>query len=70
MKRTMNTLMGRLALLQLLIYALLLPVLFFRLDAMLRANAISTFTQHARAYTDTVAKELELGDVLDTEPRR
>jgi len=36
---------------------------------MLRANAISTFTQHARAYTDTVAKELELGDVLESTSR-
>ncbi len=69
MKRSLNTLMGRLALLQLLIYVVLLPVLFFRLDAMLRASAISTFTQHARAYTGTVAKELELGDVLESGSR-
>jgi signal transduction histidine kinase len=69
MKRTLNSLMGRLALLQLLIYAVLLPVLFFRLDAMLRASAISTFTQHARAYAGTVAKELELGDVLESASR-
>jgi signal transduction histidine kinase len=69
MKRSLNTLMGRLALLQLLIYVILLPVLFFRLDAMLRANATSTFTQHARAYTGTLAKELELGDVLESASR-
>jgi signal transduction histidine kinase len=69
MKRSLNTLMGRLALLQLLIYIVLLPVLFFRLDAMLRANATATFTQHARAYTATVAKELELGEVLESTSR-
>ena len=69
MKHGLNTLMGRLALLQLLIYIVLLPVLFFRLNAMLRANTTSTFTQHARAYTGTVAKELELGDVLESASR-
>ena len=69
MKRSLNSLMGRLALLQLLIYAVLLPILFFRLDAMVRANVVSTFTQHARAYAGSVAKEFELGDVLESASR-
>ena len=69
MRRTLNTLMGRLALLQLLIYVILLPVLFVGLDALVRAYATSTFTQHARAYAGTMARELELGDVLDSGSR-
>lgn len=69
MKRILNTLMGRLALLQLLIYVVLLTVLYFRLDAMLHESTISTFTHHARAYAGTVARELELGDVLASSSR-
>jgi hypothetical protein len=67
--RTLNTLVGRLAILQLLLYAALLPLLFYRLHAVIRANAITTFTQHARAYTNSLARELEIGDVLDSPSR-
>ena len=69
MRRIFNTLAGRLVALQLLLYAVLLPVLFYRLDALARANAISTFTQHTRAYGAAVARELELGDVLESASR-
>ena len=44
MRRAVNTLVGRLAILQLLIYALLLPVLFYGPDAAARTNALNTFT--------------------------
>jgi signal transduction histidine kinase len=69
MRLTVNSLVGRLAVLQLLVYAALLPVLFYRLDAANQANAIETFTQHARAYTRSLARELELGDVLKSASR-
>lgn len=69
MRRTFNTLVGRLLLLQLLMYAVLLPVLFYRLEALSRANAVATFTQHARAYSAAVARQLELGDVLESASR-
>jgi signal transduction histidine kinase len=69
MPRTLNTLVGRLAILQLLIYAVLLPALFYQLQAMVRTNAVSTFTQHARAYTASLARELELGDILESATR-
>jgi signal transduction histidine kinase len=69
MRITVNSLVGRLALLQLLVYAALLPVLFYRLDAANRVNAIETFTQHARAYTKSLARELELGDTLESVSR-
>lgn len=60
---------GRLAVLQLLIYAILLPALFFRLDTAARTNAVNTFTRHARAYSSALARELELGDVLESPAR-
>jgi signal transduction histidine kinase len=69
MPRTLNTLVGRLAILQLLIYAVLLPALFYELQAMVRTNAVNTFTQHARAYTASLARELELGDILESATR-
>jgi signal transduction histidine kinase len=69
MRRALNTLVGRLAILQLLIYALLLPVLFYGLDSVARTNALNTFTRHARAYTSSLAKALELGDVLESPSR-
>jgi signal transduction histidine kinase len=69
MPRTLNTLVGRLAILQLLIYAVLLPALFYQLERMVRTNAISIFTQHARAYTASLARELELGDILESAGR-
>jgi signal transduction histidine kinase len=69
MRRALNTLVGRLAILQLLIYALLLPVLFYALDAVARTNALSTFTRHSRAYANSLAKALELGDVLESPSR-
>jgi signal transduction histidine kinase len=67
--RTLNTLVGRLTILQLLIYAVLLPALFYQLQAMIRTNAVSTFTQRARAYTASLARELELGDTLESATR-
>jgi signal transduction histidine kinase len=69
MRRVLNTLVGRLAILQLLIYALLLPVLFSGLDAVVRANVLNTFTRYARAYAGALARELELGDVLESPSR-
>lgn len=69
MPRSLNTLIGRLAILQLLMLAVLLPALFYLLEAMVRTNAVSTFTQHARAYSSSLARELELGDVLDSAAR-
>jgi len=69
MRRALNTLVGRLAILQLLIYALLLPVLFYGLEAAARTNALNTFTRHSRAYTSSLAKALELGDVLESPSR-
>ena len=69
MRRVLNTLAGRLALLQLVIYAVLLPVLFYWLDAMARSNAVNTFTRNARAYSGALARELELGDVLESPGR-
>ena len=55
--------------LHLLIYAVLLPVLFFGLDALARRNAIDTFIRHARGYTSSLARELELGDTLESPSR-
>jgi hypothetical protein len=52
-RRALNTLVGRLAILQLLIYALLPPVLFYGLDAAARTNALNTLTRHSRAYTSS-----------------
>ncbi len=69
MRRALNTLVGRLAILQLLIYALLLPALFYGLEAAARTNALNTFTRHSRAYTSSLAKALELGDVLESPSR-
>jgi signal transduction histidine kinase len=69
MPRTLNTLVGRLAILQLLIYAILLPALFYQLQEMVRTNAVSTFTQHARAYAASLARELELGGILESASR-
>ena len=40
-----------------------------QLQAMIRTNAASTFTQHARAYTASLARELELGDILESATR-
>jgi hypothetical protein len=42
MRRALNTLAGRLAVLQVLIYAVLLPVLFYWLDAAARSNAVNS----------------------------
>lgn len=64
MRRALNTLVGRLATLRLLIYAVLLPALFFGLDAVARRNAVDTFTGHARGYANSLARELERGDTL------
>jgi signal transduction histidine kinase len=69
MRRLLNSLRGSLLLLQLLLYAALLPLLFFGLDALARGNAIATFTRHARSYATSLARELELGDTLDSPSR-
>jgi signal transduction histidine kinase len=60
---------GRLAMLQLLIYAVLLPALFYQLESMVQTNAVSTFTHQARAYTASLARQLELGDTLESASR-
>jgi signal transduction histidine kinase len=67
--RVLNTLVGRFALLQLLIQAVLPPVLFYRLDAVVRSTSIQAFTRHARDYTSSLATELASGDVLDSPSR-
>lgn len=69
MRRALNTLTGRLALLQLLIYAALLPLLFSGLDTVVRTNTIDAFVRHARAYSGALARELELGGVLESPSR-
>ena len=69
MRRALNTFVGRLVILQLLIYAVLLPALFSWLDTVARSNAVETFTRHARAYSSALARELELGDVLESPSR-
>lgn len=69
MRRFLNTLVGRLAVLQLLVTAALLPLLFYRLDAANRTNAIATFDRHARSYANSLARGIELGDVLDASSR-
>jgi signal transduction histidine kinase len=66
MPRALNTLVGRLALLLLVIHAVLPPLLFYRLDAVARTNAILSFTRYTRAYARSLASELELEDVLDS----
>ena len=62
--RNVNTLVGRLGILQLTIHLVLVPLLMYRLDAVVRTNASETFTRHAHAYARALANELELGDVL------
>jgi signal transduction histidine kinase len=69
MRRFLNSLRGRLVLLQLLLYAVLLPLLFFGLDALARQNALATFTRHARSYATSLARALELGDTLESPSR-
>jgi hypothetical protein len=66
MPRALNTLVGRLTLLQLVIHAVLTPVLFYCLDAVVRTNAIRAFTQNARSYARSLASELEVGDILES----
>jgi signal transduction histidine kinase len=44
-------------------------VLFYGLEAAARTNALNTFTRHSRAYTSSLAKALELGDVLESPSR-
>jgi signal transduction histidine kinase len=67
--RLINTLVGRLAILQLAVQLVLPPILFYRLDAVVRANASRTFTLHAHAYARSLANELELGDILHSPSR-
>lgn len=69
MPRTLNTLIGRLGILQLLIFAVLLPALYYQLGRMVQANALSMFTRHARAYTASLARQVELGDILGSTVR-
>ncbi len=69
MPRLINTLVGRLAILQLAVQLVLPPILFYRLDAVVRANASRTFTLHAHAYARSLANELELGDILHSPSR-
>ncbi len=62
--RNVNTLAGRLGTLQLIMHLVLVPLLLYRLDAVVRTNATETFIRHAHAYARALANELELGDVL------
>jgi signal transduction histidine kinase len=67
--RTFNTLVGRLAILQLAIHLVLPPILLYRLETVVRTSASRTFTQHAHAYARSLVNELELGDVLQSPSR-
>jgi signal transduction histidine kinase len=64
LRRILNTLAGRLAVLQLGIHLVLVPLLLFRLGAVVRENTTGSFTRHAHAYARALAHELEVGDVL------
>ena len=64
-----NTLVGRLAILQFAIHLVLPPVLYYRLDAVLRRSASETFTRHAHAYATALVHDLELADVLQSPNR-
>ncbi len=69
MPRFQNTLVGRLAILQLAIHLVLPPVLYYRLDTVIRTSASETFTRHAHAYATALVRDLELGDVLQSPNR-
>jgi len=64
-----NTLVGRLAILQFAIHLILPPVLYYRLDAVIRRSASETFTHHAHAYATALVHDLELADVLQSPNR-
>ncbi len=64
MPRILDTLVGRLALWQLLLQLLLPPILYYRLDSVLTQGATQTFRSHSAAYARALANELDLGDVL------
>jgi signal transduction histidine kinase len=60
----MNTLVGRLAILQIAVNLVLSPILFYRLDSVVEASASQAFVGHARAYARSLADSLQQGDVL------
>lgn len=64
-----NTLVGRLAILLFAIHLVLPPILYYRLDTVIRRSASQTFTRHAHAYATALVHELELADVLQSPSR-
>ena len=60
----MNTLVGRLAILQIAVNLVLSPLLFYRLDSVVEASASQAFLVRARAYARSLADSLQQGDVL------
>jgi len=55
--------------LQFAIHLVLLPVLYYRLDTVIRRTASETFTGHAHAYATALVRDLELADVLQSPNR-
>jgi len=55
----MNTIAGRLVLMFLLIHAVLMPVLFFAIDAVVVRYATNTFLDDARIYSRMIADSIE-----------
>ena len=54
---------------QFAIHLVLLPVLYYRLDAVIRRTASETFTGHAHAYATALVRDLEFADVLQSPNR-
>ncbi len=69
MPRTLNTLVGRLAVLQLAIHLVLPPILLYRLESVVTTSASRTFLRHAHAYARSLTNELEVGDLLQSPSR-
>jgi len=55
--------------LQFAIHLVLLPILYYRLDTVIRRSASETFTGHAHAYATALVRDLELADVLQSPNR-
>ena len=54
---------------QFAIHLVLLPILYYRLDTVIRRTAGETFTGHAHAYATALVRDLELADVLQSPNR-
>lgn len=51
------------------VHAVVLPVLYYRLEVVVRRSHMTVFVQHVRTLTRNLAEELELGDALDSRQR-